>query len=208
MDLDFLKAQYDSEIERKEKLTESLALPAGVLIALGGAIGLMAQSFSYRNPALRDFFVWTLGADAVTFGVCLVCLASAYHGQEYEYLPRLGQLHEAERRLLEWYEQVGGTRAEAKADFEAELTDRIIKAADRNALSNDIRSGYLYWARVTLFLVLALAAVAGFAYVLDAAYKPNVIPVIRIENLGELRKELINGESSSDAASASKARIP
>ena len=52
-------------------------------------------------------------------------------------------------------------------DFEDELTRRIIDAADRNTRSNDRRSKFLHWSRVSLFAVLISVACSGVLYVFD-----------------------------------------
>ena len=50
---------------------------------------------------------------------------------------------------------------------EQPMLGRIIDAADRNTRNNDARSGLLHWARVALFTVLFLTALAGIPYVAD-----------------------------------------
>lgn len=55
----------------------------------------------------------------------------------------------------------------AAHEFQARLRRSIIEAADTNTRNNDDRSNYLYLARVALFAVLTLSALAGLPYVFD-----------------------------------------
>jgi hypothetical protein len=49
LDFDFIKDRYDFELDRKDKLTASLTLPAAVLSALGSAMAFMTGRFSYQD---------------------------------------------------------------------------------------------------------------------------------------------------------------
>ena len=63
MDVTFLKDRSDSELARKDKLTDSLNLPIGILTAVGGPIGVMVSGFSYQIPGLNKIFVTIVALD-------------------------------------------------------------------------------------------------------------------------------------------------
>jgi hypothetical protein len=186
MDFNFLKDRYDFELERQEKLTNALTLPAGVLTGLVGGLSILAHNFSYEPRVLTPLFVVLLASDAIIGLVCLAFLGVAYHGREYEYLERLGILYRAEQEWFAWYAAIDGSAADAAKDFSDQLEQGMIKAADRNALSNDQRTGFLYQARVWLFMLLFFSTLTGLAYVADAVSRPKLIPEIRIENLRDV----------------------
>ena len=165
LDFDFLKDRYDFELDRNERLNSSLPLPVGVLTALGGLVAVMARSFSYRDPTLTMIFIAFLASDVLVFFVCLVFLAFAYHRHSYVYLPLLQELEDAEKEWREFYTHAHVEGADE--DFADNLRARIIQAADRNTRNNDDRIKHLYWARIALFSVLALTALAGLPYVAD-----------------------------------------
>jgi len=164
---EFLKNRYDFELERKDKLTDALTLPVGVLTVLGSVLGVMAQSFTYSNRALTVTFAVFVVLDVVAFTVCLSCLARAYHAQTYTYLPTLKELHETEADLREFYEATGLSERDAVGNFALSFEERIIEAADANTTSNDRRSSLLHRSRVALFAVLVLTALAGLPFVAD-----------------------------------------
>jgi hypothetical protein len=82
--LTFLKDRYDYELARRDGLTSSLTLPAGILTGLGGLLALMLRSFSYESAVLAVLFVFSLALAVLAFMVCLFFLARAWHSGEYE----------------------------------------------------------------------------------------------------------------------------
>lgn len=167
MDFAFLKDRYDYELLRREQLTAALALPVGILSVLGGATVAMARSFSYLGVIVTPAFGVLLAATGISFFLCLLDLGRAYHRQKYLYLPLLSAIEQSREEFMEYGQTIAGGDAEVMADFEKELRRRVIEAADRNTRNNDDRSRLLYWARIELFVVLALTAAAGIPYVVD-----------------------------------------
>lgn len=164
---DFVKDRYDFELERKNKLTGDLALPIGVLSGLGGLAATMARSFTYKIPFLTVAFIVFFGLAAIGFLVCLVLLGRAYLAQTYQYLPLLADLDQSAEEFREFNAYVRDTGGEVEDTFARELRQRIIKAADRNTLSNDLRSKWLHYRRIMLFVVLGFTALAVVPYVAD-----------------------------------------
>lgn len=167
LDFAFFKNRYDFELDRKEKLTAALTLPVGVLSVLGGASIAMVRSFTYSDPGRTWFFKAGLVASALTFLTCLVLLAVAYIAQTYVYLSLLRQLTTSRDEFLEYAKVMAGGVQEVMEDFERDVTRRIIDAADANTLSNDRRSKFMHWSRISLFAVLTSVAFSGVFYMFD-----------------------------------------
>lgn len=167
LDFEFLKNRYDYELTRKEQLTASLGLPVGILGGLGSLLALMARSCSYQDRVLNVLFLVPFVAAVAAFGGCLWQLAHAYHRQKYIYLPLLRDIEETREEFLSLADAIPGGEAEIIGEFERRFRRRIIDAADRNTENNDRRSSSLFWARVWLFVLLALVALAGIPYIAD-----------------------------------------
>ena len=163
MDVQFVKDRYDYELQRKEQLTAALTLSVGILSILSGGIGCMARWFSYSDLLLAELFAPIIVADVMTVCVCLIYLGRAFQRRRYAYLPFLQELLTWEREYDEFahhFQQDGAQREDA-------FLQRLIEATDRNTANNDSRSELLYRARVALFAVLCISALAGIPYVVD-----------------------------------------
>jgi hypothetical protein len=167
LDPDFLKDRYDFELTRKESLTSALALPVGILSGLGSVLAYMAQGFTYRDPVLTWLFAIMLAFAGAAFLSCLFLLGRAYLAQTYVYLPLLRELADSRSQFIEYAKVMAGGEAEVLEEFEKDFERRIIDAADRNTQSNDLRSKFLHWGRISLFVLLGLTFATGFPYVID-----------------------------------------
>lgn len=207
LDNKFLKERYDSELARKDKLSDSLSLPVSVLIVLGGSVVAMARGFSYADYWLSVAFLGLVVLTGVCFLVALWYLAYAYHGNyEYERLPSLNDLYAALSRYQTYYLDYPNGSDEEKDqlaidDFDANLRRRIIQAADRNAASNNDRQRCLHLAIVWLFAVLFGTLLSAVPYGIDQALAPVKVPVVHIDNL-EGRKDLVMPETPTQSAPA------
>lgn len=167
MDLEFLKARYDFELDRKDELTGALALPVGVLSGLGGLLMAMVRSFSFEDQWTTIAFVGLGVIDAVGFIACLCLFGRAYHAQTYEYLPLLGELDIADRQFDEYNRHLESTGGTVDETFASHLRQQIIRAADSNTESNDRRSKWMHQGRALLFVVLGTTALMGAPYLVD-----------------------------------------
>ena len=142
MDFDFILGRHDRELDRKDKLTASVALPVSILAALGGAVAAMARGFSYAPGALSNAFGIALSVHIAATGFCLYWLARNYSGSTYVYLPRLRELEEARQDWQEFYE---AAKQDGPDDdfFKHEFERRIIEVTDANAAANDARMAYI-----------------------------------------------------------------
>jgi hypothetical protein len=94
-------------------------------------------------------------------------LARAYHRQTYVFLPLLRRIDQSREEFLAFAGVMAGGVDEVLAEFEKQMRGRMIDAADSNTQTNDERSGLLNRARVALYGVLLLTAIAGLPYILD-----------------------------------------
>ena len=198
----FLKDRYDSELARKDKLSDSLALPVSVLIVLGGLVVTMVRGYSYTSYWLTAPFLALVVLTGVCFLITLWFLSHAYHGNyEYERLPSLNNLYEALNSYQTYYLEYPNASDDEKEqraleDFDGNLRWRIIQAADRNAASNDERQRCLHLAIVWLFAVLLGTLASAVPYGIDQALAP-----MHIDNL-DGRKDPVMPETPTQSAPA------
>lgn len=176
--IDFVKARYDAELARCNRLTDSLGLPIGALTVFGSLISVMGTGFSYHGNVVRVVFAILLAADCCAFAVCLMFLGIAYYRQDVAYLQTLSEAKDAWEIV-----QRQNPADSAKAVYEDWLRESTIEATDLNIASNDRRAGYLYRARVALLFVVALTGIAAVPYVVDQLREAKKIPIVHIDNL-------------------------
>src|SRR5437667_12519576 len=133
LSLEFLKARYDSELARKDKLTDALNLPIAILIAFGSVISVMGTGFSYQGGKLKWLFETALVADCCAFATCLGFLAIAYYPQDVAYLHTLGELQTAGNTLN------SADPSSAAELFGEDLREGKIEAAGLNVTTNQWR---------------------------------------------------------------------
>jgi uncharacterized protein with PQ loop repeat len=218
MDREFLKEQYKSEIERKDTLTSSMAIPVGVLTVLGGLLGLLSRDFSYEPTNISLAFVAVLAISALLFLISIVLLFCAYHGYTYSYLPTAKELKEYFDGLSVYLRQ---TKSSTESDdvvvdrvgkqFNDMLERRYIEAITVNSGNNDKKSGYLHWANTCLITALAAALVAVIPFTIDSKVKHKEVQEVRVVNLPvqPLKEESGNvsnpGEQTHGAAASQSA---
>lgn len=190
----FLKDRYDSELARKDKLSDSLGLPVSVLIALGGLAVAMVRGFTFTHRWLTVPFVVLVILTGVSFLCSLWYLSHAYHGNyDYERLPSVNDLYRALDDYRTYYLDYPDADDEHKEqlvveDFDGNLRWRIIQAADQNAASNNSKQRRLHLGIAWLFAVLLGSLASAVPYGIDQALAQPKTPVVHIDNL-DGRKE-------------------
>lgn len=101
----------------------------------------------------------------VFVGQMIRCAVSAL--QTYVYLPLLKDLDEAVEEFREFNRYVESSGGEVDETFDGDFRKRIIDAADANTRTNEKRTEILRLARLWLFAVPWLTALAGIPYVVD-----------------------------------------
>jgi hypothetical protein len=205
MDRDFLKGQYEFEIERKDALTNAMAVPVGVLTVLGGLLGFLSRDFSYRPAYLSWIFVALLVIDALLFLVSVILLLCAYHGYAYSFLPTASELASYYEQLCTYLKQTKSQEEvdkvaedRAKSQLDAMLIRRYTEAITVNSGNNDKKSAYLHRSNTFLIAALAAALIAVIPFTIDSKTKQKEVQEVRIVNLPvqTLQKEDKNGLNS------------
>lgn len=201
---DFIRRQYDHEVDRQDKVVSSLSLPVGILTALGTAGYAMIQGFSYSMSDVTAAFYALTGANIIAFAVALFHLRRAMFGQTYEYLPRLFELRKYHDGLVAYYAGQGHTVEEAQAsadsEFEEYLAGKMIKAGTKNAINNDEKSKGRYYANWCVFIVLIITALMVVPYAVDKRYAKPDVPAVHVDNLDSILREIQNGRNANDNA--------
>jgi hypothetical protein len=158
MDRDFLLKRYDNQLERRDKLTAAVNFPTTSAIFLGSVLVTMAKALSHdTEPLTIGFFGFALGATAA-IGTSLFYLSRVYHGQRYNFIPRLQELEEVLERT-------------DPQSFDEALREAMIESTDENTESNDTRQAYLDRANVMLLVSVSLTGCTGVLYALDQIFK-------------------------------------
>jgi hypothetical protein len=209
LDRDFIRKQYDHELDRQDKIVAGLSLPIAVLTALGGFIGAMLRGFSEQFMNLTYTFYALIAIDCAVFAAALYFIRRAFFGQTYEYLPRLGELEAHYKALIAYHVQLGQTQTAAedlaKTDFQEYLTGKIIQAGQQNALSNDDKSAFRYYANWSVVSALVVTFLAGIPYVMDSRNARPAVPTVHIDNLGPVITEVQNARDQAASAAAAAA---
>lgn len=176
MDLyEFYKELYFHEIERKDKYTNSLAIPIGVLTIFGGIIFSYFKIWSEDLITVQWFskklFILFLIL-SVFFVLCAVfCLTRGIIGYAYSYISPPERLEEYRQVLLRWYESQGNSVEEASMDFKDTITQQYIDCIQINTLNNDSKSVWLYMCFLSLTATFILILFCTIFYSIVLFYK-------------------------------------
>ena len=203
---DFIRKQYDDEIERQHKIVASLSLPITILTGLGTAAAAMIQGFSYSMRDVTMAFGLVVLVNIGAFISALWFLRKAMFGQTYEYLPRPIVLKNYFDGLVAYY--VGQGRADEEArqlageEFQEYLAGKMIKAGTKNAINNDEKSDARYYANWAIWGALIITGVMVIPYAVDRKYRSPEVPTVHVANLDSIRRELQNGNLNTGVATA------
>lgn len=169
--LELMRRTYESEHQRKDQITSSLALPTGVVI---GAIGALLYFASLLIKAKQDDW-----ATALTVSVCLLLLSlavaiigliAAYWERDYLYvvppsaiINKVLQLMESRRQEMQG---VGNLSSLVESDLKAWLVNHFGESAEDTRKSNENRLDCI---RVTKW------ALAGITIALAASVLPAIV---------------------------------
>jgi hypothetical protein len=157
---EIVRAHYFHEAERRRDLNSSLSIPLGVLTALFAAIVAMLGGVSAPiNSA--EWILLGLCTLAASAGVgAIYFVIRSYLGYSYAHPTSMGP-------LVVWREEAltkGIAVSQIEADINRIMSDQYANAAERNALNNDDKSGYIHNAGEWLTACLVLVIAAGVVY--------------------------------------------
>lgn len=206
---DFLKEQYQKELDRRIDFTSRITLLSGVLTLLGG--GLLAMARELALPS--GFHEWLESGAVVTSLLFIVFSAwwiwNAYTNIEYYALPAPADLLAYRNGLEDYYGQVGCPEGEIpRSVADAELLTGIDRAyaqltAD-NFRVNERRSRSLKRANKYFLLAISIASLALVLQLYRNAVSPARVQEVRITNIREIQM----AQQGSSAGSAGEAPKP
>ncbi|MGZ8285009.1 MAG: hypothetical protein ACXW27_03920 [Allosphingosinicella sp.] len=161
MDFDNLvRTHYFHEADRRRDLNSSLSLPLGVLTALFAAIAAMIGAVSDPPGAMEAAVLGFASAAAFAGLRSIYFVIQAYLGYEYAHPPTMGEMSRWRAEIM----SAGYSAFRANQEVEALMAARYAVCAERNALNNDQKSGYIHKAGEWLSGCLVLVILAGIPY--------------------------------------------
>lgn len=161
---DFLKSQYEGEINRRDQLSGSLSIPLAVLTVLAGALLGMGQSLRVPFSHLEGFILVAVLAGGAGATAVVYYLFRFQLGHEYSYVATAQQIDDYRQNLETYYRGRGQTLAGVEAEVLSYIRSEMIGSAHDNALRNDRKSGYLNKAYVALAICASLTFLAAIPY--------------------------------------------
>jgi hypothetical protein len=156
----------------------------------------MTMRFSYHSKPLAVPFLLLLGLTiliSVTIAYCLVksLYGNSLEGYTYKALPTSGRLLEYRNGLEEYYSSTEDDPDKVEnivaKEFDDYLLRILVKAADLNTATNDLRSESLSRANGLLAVLLVVVAASSLLYVLDSRFRPSITYKVHVENVSSLR---------------------
>jgi len=200
---DFLKEQYQKELDRRSDFTSRITLLSGVLTLLGG--GSLAMAREIAKPS--GYHQWLeIGAVSVSL-FSIVCSSwqiwIAFANIEYYVLPAPADLLSYRDDLEDYYRQVGCQEGDTpRSAADAELLTGIDHAYARltvdNFRVNERRSRYLKRANKYFLLAISVASLALMLQLYRNAVSPPRVQEVRIANILELKVAQQGSSAGSD----------
>ena len=154
---DLLKEMYHSELERRDKINEGIALPAGVLAALVGVGAYYVEKLPPGDsPTLLVVFWASLSALMLAIVVAGYFLVRTLWNHTYALVTTPGNLARYAAELEGYHKELG--RAELnrciEEDLRSELLIRYARYGEINARSNHRKMRFLHLAHSMLICAL------------------------------------------------------
>ena len=164
---EFAKDAYVWELDRKDRVHNSLSFPTGIVVLMA----TVAALFAGTAPSLPDSFLGYVlfGAGCVLFGsiaFTVYFLARSYWGYEYCYVVSPVELRQYAESLKSYYESTGEADSAdlIESDLRSSTLDQRETCAERNFESNQQKLGYLHKAKgaIVVGLCALLVGTAPF----------------------------------------------
>jgi len=156
---ELLKEQYKWELERHDRINQSLSLPIGVVVLLVGVLAYCGRTFSTCTwgpwSCVLAFLTLSLLAAVI---LAVVFLTHSFYGYKYAYLSTAGEFFDYATELEQHYS------SQPRVALPALVEDRIrrlliveyAKCATRNTQNNDTKSKYRHRAATCIAIALAI----------------------------------------------------
>jgi len=188
--LDHFKEHYFFEISRKHQLTNSLSIPIGVLVVLGGAISFFIHQIDYSSEPVIFLFYLLIAVSLFFFLRTMYFLVRSYHNFKYRYIPSSDEALSYYNELKGYYSKHSITPDNSTSDFEDFLIERYSKCANDNTWSNDSKTAFLHKANNSLITTLICVAICSIPYFYLSINNREKIQKIEIVNSQPIKKEI------------------
>jgi hypothetical protein len=201
MSLEFYRGLYDAEWARRDEVRQAAGFPAAVLTLLAGVLVLYARTYSLPRTWMAVLFGVSFTAAFITFCAAVYMLARSLFGPKYLRIPWPSQIRDYEEGLIKFYRGKPDAEALVMRDWEAELIDRYVHAADRNAENNANAGEYLYKANRAVVVTLIAVALGAIPVVDDFRANrgvPQAVEIINLESLSDVGRQRAVGRPGDD----------
>lgn len=201
MSLEFYRGLYDAEWTRRDEVRQAAGFPAGVLTLLAGVLVFYARTYSDSRTWAATLFVGSFAAALIAFCVAVYMLARSLFGPKYLRIPWPSQIRDYEEGLIKFYRGKPDAEALATRDWETDLIDRYVHAANRNAENNANAGEYLYKANRAVVVTLFVVALGAIPVVHDVRANrdvPQAVEIINLEALSNVGRQRAVGRPGDD----------
>ena len=149
------RREHLSELERRNELRRSLALPIGLAVLFGGGLYSLLSGFSWSEVnTITLHAVLFATVPAVVLWVSAVTFVIRSHvGYRYAYIPTAREIFDYKLKLEQFYSQTN-KKDESDTDIQAHLLKEYSDNAHHNNMNNNTKSARLHEANIRLVGVL------------------------------------------------------
>jgi hypothetical protein len=205
---EFLKEQYEKELDRKNDYTGRITLLSGILAILGGGLLAMARELAVPEHSNEWIEGIAVAASLICIGIPGWWVWSAFTNITYLGIPSSADLLAFRDGLVNYYQQVGSPDGETPQSIaDAELLTGIDKAysmlTTENYRINERRSRSLKRANMYFLMSISIATLALGLQLYRNAVSPKPAQEVKIMNIRDLlMTQQAAGQSSQGAPSA------
>lgn len=205
---DIYQQFYFSEVDRKEYINNSLAIPLGIISAIATAFVVVAKEIDIPFDVFEKTQLFFLALTAFCLIATTYFLIRAWLGYPYGHMPRANELLTYFKELNKYYIELELPESEAKSKAEEEtleyISEKHAEYAEMNSVHNDKKSLYLFRANIGTVLSVILLVLSSAPYVINEICSPEKPKQIELKDFNNL---INNVKSSKSENSLTKIEI-
>lgn len=148
---DYHMDTYQLQLDRRDRLTDSLTLPVGICTLLCGAWGYFIKNVDTDTlPALGAIFIVSTG---VLLFCAIYCLWRSYFGYSYLALPTSKSLESYWNELDEYAAEYPSERPRQQS-FRDYLQPMLLDCNEKNTTNNDTKAAFLHKGNTYLLVAM------------------------------------------------------
>ena len=169
------KELYLFELQRKNDLTNSLAIPIGIVSIIAGALFYIISQISYPFSSIEMLEVILFVISTFLLSTSIYLLIKSYFNYAYGYIPTAQQIEQWRSQLVRYYEDQNTDDAETHADKDVTvfLTSKFAEHAHHNTLNNDSKSTYLHNANLFIISSIIVMFFTGGIFIIHSFSTPE-----------------------------------